>query len=122
MTTTTEEEYAHLGETPGCPDHDYDLVQEFSRRLSGLWRMDQFIANAEGRFKEAKRDRDALEIFKLNIEEYPESANLYDSYGDGLLAKGDTLAGLEQFRLALSMDSTMTETLEKIAELEGVGQ
>ncbi|MEX0687065.1 MAG: hypothetical protein WD072_00165 [Pirellulales bacterium] len=49
MSLATEHEYAHLGETAGCADHDHDLVAELNRRLDGLWRYDQYIANAEWR-------------------------------------------------------------------------
>jgi len=45
---TTEKEYEHIGETRGCEDHDHDLVHELSRRLDGVWRYDQYIANADG--------------------------------------------------------------------------
>lgn len=45
---TTEKEYQHIGETRGCADHDHDLVHELSRRLDGVWRYDQYIANADG--------------------------------------------------------------------------
>jgi len=48
MSTTTEKEYQHIGETRGCADHDHDLVHELSRRLDGVWRYDQYIANADG--------------------------------------------------------------------------
>jgi len=49
MPLTAERELQHLGETTGCSDHDHDLVHELSRRLDTLWRIDQYIANAEGR-------------------------------------------------------------------------
>ena len=39
----------HIGETCGAANHDHDLVQELSKRLDGLWRFDQCIANAEGK-------------------------------------------------------------------------
>ena len=48
MSMTTEKEYEHIGETRGCKDHDHDLVHELSRRLDGVWRYDQYIANADG--------------------------------------------------------------------------
>ncbi len=48
MSMTTEQEYRHIGETSGCANHDHDLVHELSRRLDGVWRYDQYIANAEG--------------------------------------------------------------------------
>ena len=48
MTTATEQAVAHIGETAGMQNHDRDLVNELSRRLDCLWRLDQYIANAEG--------------------------------------------------------------------------
>ena len=49
MTLAAEKEFAHIGETMGCADHDHDLVQDLSKRLDALWRFDQYIANAEGK-------------------------------------------------------------------------
>lgn len=48
MSMTTEKEYEHIGETSGCEDHDHDLIHELSRRLDGVWRYDQYIANSDG--------------------------------------------------------------------------
>jgi hypothetical protein len=49
MTLAAEKEFAHIGESMGCADHDHDLVQELSKRLDALWRFDQYIANADGK-------------------------------------------------------------------------
>lgn len=49
MTLAAEKEFAHIGETMGCADHDHDLVQDLSKRLDALWRYDQYVANAEGK-------------------------------------------------------------------------
>ena len=49
MSMSTEKEFEHIGETRGCADHDHDLVHELSKRLDGVWRYDQYIANADGR-------------------------------------------------------------------------
>ena len=49
MTVAAEQEFAHIGETAGCQDHDHDLIHELSRRLDALWRYDQYMANAEWR-------------------------------------------------------------------------
>lgn len=48
MSINTEEEYAHIGESRGCEDHDHDLIHDLSRRLDCLWRYDQYISNADG--------------------------------------------------------------------------
>jgi len=60
---------------------------------------------------------DALAIFKLNTEEYPTSFNVYDSYGEALLAKGDTTASIVNYRksLELNPDNTnATNVLERL--------
>lgn len=66
------------------------------------------------------RLEDALQIFELNIKQYPESANPYDSFGDALLAKGDTIRALENFKKCFSMDSTLTYSKDKIDALEAI--
>ena len=60
---------------------------------------------------------EAVLVFKLNLDTYA-SANTYDSYGDGLLMKGDSIQALEQFKTAFKMDSSFTYTAEKISNLE----
>jgi hypothetical protein len=48
MSVAPEKQYQHIGETSGCENHDHDMVHELSRRLDGVWRYDQYIANAAG--------------------------------------------------------------------------
>lgn len=48
MRLAAEKEMAHIGETQGAADHDHDMIHELSKRLDAVWRMDQYIANAEG--------------------------------------------------------------------------
>ncbi len=66
----------------------------------------------------AGRVDDAAAILRLTMEEYSGSANVYDSYGDALLAKGDTVNALLNFKKAFAMDKTLTATKEKIDGLE----
>jgi hypothetical protein len=49
MSMAIAKEYEHIGETRVCEDHDHDLVHELSRRLDGIRRYDQYIANADSR-------------------------------------------------------------------------
>ncbi|MEA3462771.1 MAG: alpha/beta hydrolase-fold protein [Bacteroidota bacterium] len=59
----------------------------------------------------------AQAMFELNIKNYPESANVYDSMGDFYLDQADTLQAVEQFRKALELgDSPFTR--EKLSQLE----
>jgi len=58
----------------------------------------------------------AQAMFDLNIRNYPESANVYDSMGDFYLDQGDTLQAVDQFKKALELgDSPVTR--EKLDQL-----
>lgn len=69
MSMTTEKEYEHIGETRGCKDHDHDLVHELSRGLDGIWRYDQYIANAESHADLQKFWREVKAQELANIEQ-----------------------------------------------------
>lgn len=45
----------------------------------------------------------AGDLFRMNVENYPNSANVYDSYGDYFLAVGDKTKAIEQFKKALAI-------------------
>ncbi|WP_111710120.1 serine hydrolase domain-containing protein [Lutibacter citreus] len=62
----------------------------------------------------------ALEVFKLNTEEYPKSANTYDSYGDALIKKGDSINALKNYKRCFKIDSTLSYAYDKALKLEKV--
>ncbi|MFH6603014.1 S41 family peptidase [Maribacter algicola] len=47
---------------------------------------------------------DALEIFKLIVEEFPNSSNPYDSLGEAYLAIGDSLMSLKNYEISLRLN------------------
>lgn len=55
-------------------------------------------------------------LFKLNIANYPGSANCYDGLGDLYLAKGDKAKAIESFEKTLSLKQ-IPETKEKLEKL-----
>ena len=65
----------------------------------------------------------AVWIFRKNVDLYPQSANVYDSLGDGLLAAGDTTGAKTSFRRAVDVgtpkgDPVVPESTRKLKELE----
>jgi predicted negative regulator of RcsB-dependent stress response len=60
----------------------------------------------------------ATKVFKLNMSEYPQSANVYDSYGDALLMQGDSLQALANFKKCFKMDDSLIYANEKAEALE----
>ena len=79
-----------------------------------------FILNALGYayLYEAQDMEQALAYFRLNTELFPEVANTWDSYGEGLRMKGDQQAALQAYKKALELDPDMSSAREAVAELE----
>lgn len=75
--------------------------------------------NGLGYFALSQKKLDkAAALFELNIANYPNSGNTYDSYGDLLLAKNDTAAAITNFKKALEMTKS-EETRQKLDRLTG---
>lgn len=65
-----------------------------------------------------KMYKTAERLFKLNVENYPESYNVYDSYGDYFIAVKDKKNAILQFKKALSIKEN-EGSRKKLTELEG---
>jgi CubicO group peptidase (beta-lactamase class C family) len=53
----------------------------------------------------------ALDVFSLNVRAFPRSANVYDSYAEALLARGDTAGAVANYRKSLELDPTNTNAV-----------
>lgn len=66
-----------------------------------------------------KRTQDAIEIFKLNVEMFPQSANPYDSLGETYLADGQKDLALANYKKAAELDPKNSNALLIVRRLEG---
>lgn len=67
-------------------------------------------------YKIMNEDKDMMaaeKIFKLNMEEYPQAANPYDSYGDYLVANGKEKEAKEYFKKSAEMSKDSEDEWEK---------
>lgn len=61
--------------------------------------------NALGyRLLKKKRAREAIEIFKLNVEAYPQSSNAYDSLAEAYMTNGDREFAIQNFERSLDLN------------------
>ncbi|GAA4303139.1 serine hydrolase domain-containing protein [Nibribacter koreensis] len=67
---------------------------------------------------EEKRVEDAIAIFDLNTQEFPASANAFDSLGEAYLAKGDKNLSLKSYKQALALDPNSDNAKKMIQKLE----
>lgn len=61
---------------------------------------------------------EAIRIFRLNTELFPEVANCWDSLGEALLKKGDRAGALKAYKKALSIRPDMPTAIEAVRKLE----
>jgi len=66
-----------------------------------------------------KRTKDAIEIFKLNVEMFPSSANPYDSLAETYLADGQKDLALANYKKAVELDPKNANALLIVRRLEG---
>jgi len=60
----------------------------------------------------------AAALFKMNIENYPESGNVYDSYADLLVAQNDTINAITNYQRAFAITKS-EDTKQKLDQLQG---
>lgn len=64
-----------------------------------------------------KKIREAIDIFKLNVEAYPQSANAYDSLGEAYAAGGQKELAVESYQRSLELNPQNTNAVEMLKKL-----
>ena len=59
----------------------------------------------------------ALMVFEINTELNPESANVWDSYAEAFMKKGDTARAIENYRKSYQMDPANKHALDMLKEM-----
>jgi CubicO group peptidase (beta-lactamase class C family) len=65
----------------------------------------------------ADKNDEALAVFKLNTEEYPSSANTYDSYGEAQLAAGDTIQSIKNYKKSYKLNGNNTNAIDVLKSI-----
>lgn len=65
-----------------------------------------------------KRVKDAIEIFKLNVEMFPQGFNTYDSLGEAYMENGDKNLAIQNYKKSLELNPKNTGATEKLKKLE----
>jgi len=67
-----------------------------------------------------KKDTDgAITFFQLNAEQFPQSANVWDSLAEAYMTAGNTLQAQIYYRKSLELDPTNKNAVEQLRKLEG---
>lgn len=63
----------------------------------------------------------AVLIFRRNVEEFPGSANVYDSLGEAHMLRGETALAIENYERSLEINPSNRNASAKLQELRGGG-
>ncbi|MFK5879748.1 MAG: hypothetical protein QM478_09670 [Flavobacteriaceae bacterium] len=107
--------FKKIGDDEKLPS-EYFEAKEYAKALEGYLAIkkmdslnpiiDETHVNKWGYKEIREKNYDiAVEIFALNLALYPNSSNVYDSYGEALFHTGDTIKAISNFKKSLSMDS-----------------
>lgn len=75
-----------------------------------------YIYLNEGKLEEA------LMVFKLNVDAFPQSSNVYDSYGEALMKNGNTTDAITNYQKSISMDPDNENAREMLKKLNSEDQ
>lgn len=69
------------------------------------------------RLIQMKKVADAIEIFKLNVEAYPQAFNAYDSLGEAYMVHGDKDVAIANYKKSLELNPKNTNATTQLALL-----
>src|SRR5262245_50894245 len=61
-----------------------------------------------------KMIKEAIKVFQLNVEAYPESSNVYDSLGEGYMLNGEKALAIENYEKSLKLNPNNANAVEKL--------
>ncbi|MEO8665223.1 MAG: tetratricopeptide repeat protein [Ignavibacteria bacterium] len=64
------------------------------------------------------KNKEAVEILKLNVEAYPNSSNVYDSLGEAYMVNGNKQLAIENYKKSLELDPTNSNAKKTIEKLQ----
>lgn len=65
-----------------------------------------------------KKAKEAIDIFKLNVEVYPQSSNAYDSLAEAYMINGDKELAIKNYKRSLELNPQNKNAVEMLKKLE----
>ena len=67
---------------------------------------------------QANKIKEAIVIFKLNVEEYPEAWNVYDSLGEAYMENGENELAIENYQISVDLNPDNTNGIAVLKKLK----
>lgn len=75
--------------------------------------------NAAGyRLLQVNKVKEAIEVFKLNVDAFPKSSNVYDSLGEAYMVDGDKELAIKNYQKSVELDPNNLNGIKALKRLE----
>ncbi len=94
-------------------------AERFRARPKGTELLEDVINTKGYDLLQAKKLKESIDLFRLNVLAFPKSGNVYDSLGEALLESGDKKGAIENYKKSLELDpgnENAREVLKRIGE------
>jgi CubicO group peptidase (beta-lactamase class C family) len=98
---------------------DSTIAQFFELKARGpAEAFDEYLLNTLGyRLLRAERVADAIAVFRVNVEEYPDAWNPYDSLGEAYMVAGDVELAIENYARSVQLNPDNANGQSRLEEL-----
>jgi tetratricopeptide (TPR) repeat protein len=117
--TSIEEELDEQYQTKGVDstlDYYADLKQKYYGR--GIYDFGENTLNNFGYNVLGKDPKDAVEVFRLNAEEFPQSGNVWDSLAEAYMKSGNLKKAEEYYQKSLSLDASNQNAKDMLKKIQ----
>ena len=91
---------------------------ELKKRQASAYDFSEGELNALGyRLLQAKKVKEAIQIFRLNVEAYPQSGNVYDSLAEAYMVNRDKELAIANYQKSLQLDPANKNAVEMLKKL-----
>jgi len=97
-------------------------IREFRaewRQHPDTFKINEGAINSLGyRYLRARKVKEAIEIFKLNVEAFPASPNVYDSLGEAYMENGDKELAIQNYKKSVELNPANQNGINMLKRLE----
>jgi outer membrane protein assembly factor BamD (BamD/ComL family) len=98
----------------------YQSLKAATSATSATYNFDEDELNSLGyQLLRAKKFKEAIRIFQLNIEAYPKSANTYDSLGEAYMDDGNKALAVVNYEKSLQLNPKNVGAVKMLQKLNG---
>ena len=96
----------------------WKAYQEMKKKQQTSYEFNENEFNTLGyNYLQSGKTQIALVVFKINVAEYPNSSNVYDSYGEALMKDGLNESAIENYKKSLELNPANTNAVAMLAKM-----